>query len=324
MLYKSGENLFSGALEFISNSEEISVFSAYIRTEQLKELNQENKINRIVVRWEIRDLHQGASDLDLYQYCKDNKIALYRNTRIHLKCLRNNRDEVFLGSANVTGRGIGERANMFNFELNSLNETTDFSDVLYLDKIVSKSEYVTEELFQEIKRKVESLEDFRKQEEEYQKVDIKTERKQSDYFLMRELPMFRDVSSLHEAANNLENLDELSKKCISHDLATYDVDPRESKEEFYTKLKEVFNQHPFIIGLKVEVRNNSRGFGYGNIVEWIKRNTTTVPTPISWELKKKQVVNILFEWLCFFDSDYVVERPNYREVLFHRPKSTVK
>ena len=101
MLYKSGENLFSGALEFISRSDKISVFSAYIRTEQLKQLNLENKINRIVVGWEIRDLHQGASDLELYQYCKENKIALYRNTRIHLKCLLNNLDEVFLGSANI-------------------------------------------------------------------------------------------------------------------------------------------------------------------------------------------------------------------------------
>ena len=92
MLFKSGDNLLSGALDFISESEKVSLFSAYIRTELLKELNKESKINRIVVRWEIRDLHQGASDLDLYQYCKENKIALYRNTRIHLKCLRNNRD----------------------------------------------------------------------------------------------------------------------------------------------------------------------------------------------------------------------------------------
>ena len=82
MLFRSGDNLLSGALDFISKSEEVSVFSAYVRTEQLKELNRENKINRIVVRWEIRDLHQGASDLDLYQYCKNKKIALYRNAQI--------------------------------------------------------------------------------------------------------------------------------------------------------------------------------------------------------------------------------------------------
>ena len=320
MLFKSGDNLWSGALDFISESEEVSLFSAYIRTEQLKELNKEGKIKRIVVRWEIRDLHQKASDLKLYNYCKENDIALYRNTRIHLKCLINEKEQVLLGSANITGRGIGEQANIFNFELNSFHKITDFSDVLYLEKIVSKSEYVTEELFQEIKKKLESLEDFKKQEEEYKKVHVETERRESDYFLISELPMFKNVAFLHEAANNLESLDTQSKKCVIHDLATYDLDPSQSPEEFYSKLRLTFNNHPFIIGLKNEVKKDSRhSMGYGNIVEWIKKNTTTVPTPISWKMKEEQVVNIFFEWLCYFNKDYVVERPNYRQVLFYRP-----
>lgn len=322
MLYKSGENLFSGALDFISRSEEISVFSAYVRTVQLKELNRENKINRIVVRWEIRDLHQGASDLDLYQYCKNNKIALYRNTRIHLKCLLNNRDEIFLGSANVTGRGIGERHNKFNFELNSLNEDADFYDVLYLDKIVSKSEYVTEELFQEIKSKVESLEDFKNQEKEYQKVDIMTEKKESDYFLISELPMYKDVKGLYRAAQNIDELSPLNRRCVSHDLATYDLSISKSEEAFYSKLKKVFNNHAFIVKLKTRIKGDPKGncsLHYGGVVRWITENTTTVPTPISWELKEQQVVNILYEWICFFDSDFVVEQPRHSEVIFYRP-----
>jgi len=322
MLYKSGENLFSGALDFISTSEEVSVFSAYVRTEQLKELNRENKINRIIVRWEIRDLHQGASDLDLYQYCKYNKIALYRNTRIHLKCLINNRDEIFLGSANVTGRGIGERENMFNFELNSLSQEADFYDVLYLDKIVSKSEYVTEELFQEIKSKVESLEDFKNQEEEYQKVDIMTKKKESDYFLISELPMYRDVKGLYQAAKNIDDLSPLDRRCVSHDLATYDLSISKNEEQFYSDLRQVFNSHKFIVGLKTRIKEDRRGersLHYGGVVRWITENTTTVPTPISWELKEQQVVNILYEWICFLDSDFVVERPGHSEIIYYRP-----
>ena len=322
MLFRSGDNLLSGALDFISKSEEVSVFSAYVRTEQLKELNRENKINRIVVRWEIRDLHQGASDLDLYQYCKNKKIALYRNTRIHLKCLLNNRDEIFLGSANVTGRGIGEREKMFNFELNSLNEEADFYDVLYLDKIVSKSEYVTEELFQEIKSKVESLEDFKNQEKEYQKVDIMTKKKESDYFLISELPMYRDVKGLYKAAKNIDDLSPLDRRCVSHDLATYDLSISKNEEQFYSDLRQVFNSHKFIVGLKTRIKEDRRGkrsLHYGGVVRWITENTTTVPTPISWELKKQQVVNILYEWICFLDSDFEVERPGHSEIIYYRP-----
>lgn len=320
MLYKSGENLFSGALDFISESKEVSLFCAYIRTEQLKELNKEGKINRIVVRWEIRDLHQGASDLELYNYCKENKIALYRNTRIHLKCFINEKEQVLLGSANITGRGIGERSTRYNFELNSINTNIDFADTLYLDKIVSQSEYVSEELFEDIKRRVGSLEDYKKQEDSYERIEVETMKKENDYFLMSELPMFREVTSLYEAANNLENLDALTKKCVSHDLATYSIDPRQTTEEFYFNLKTTFNSHPLIQALKEEVKNNYRqSLGYGVVVEWIKNNTTTVPTPISWELKEQQVVNILYKWICFFDSDFVVDRPSHSEVIFYRP-----
>lgn len=320
MLYKSGENLFSGALDFISKSEEVAVFSAYIRTDQLKQLNVGNKINRIIVRWEIRDLHQGASDLDLYHYCKENKIALYRNTRIHLKCLRNERDKVFLGSANVTGRGIGEYSDTFNFELNSLDEMTEFSDVLYLDKIVSKSEYVTENLFQEIKNRVDSLEDFKKLEDEYKKIDVVTEKKESDYFLISELPMYKEVKSLYQAALNILEQTPLERQCLSHDIATYDLNINKSEEEFYLNLKQVFNNHRFIVDLKKRIIEDRRkSLNYGGVVRWISENTTTVPTPISWELKEKQVVNILYEWICFFDSDFVVERLRHSEIIFYKP-----
>jgi phosphatidylserine/phosphatidylglycerophosphate/cardiolipin synthase-like enzyme len=322
MLFKSGDNLWSGALDFISESEEVSLFSAYIRTEQLKELNKQGKINRIVVRWEIRDLHQGASDLELYSYCKENKITLFRNTRIHLKCLLNEKEKVFLGSANITGRGIGEKSTRFNFELNSINTDIDFGDTLYLDRIISQSEYVSEELFRAIKSKVEGLEDFKKQEEEYQKVDIMTEKKESDHFLISELPMFKDVKNLYQAAQNINELSPLDRRCVSHDLATYNLSISKSKDEFYSDLRQLFNSHKFIVGLKTRIKEDRRGersLHYGGVVRWITENTTTVPTPISWELKKQQVVNILYEWICFLDSDFVVEKPGYSEIIYYRP-----
>lgn len=321
MLLRSGENLLKLALDFISESEEVTLFSAYIRTEQLKELNKEFKINRIVVRWEVRDLHQGASDLELYNYCKDNQIALYRNTRIHLKCLINEREQVLLGSANITGRGIGEKSVRFNFELNSITKDIDFEDTLYFDQIIAQSEYISEELFEEIKKRVESLEDFKKQEEVYQKVNILTENKESDYFLISELPMFKDVKKLYQASQNIEGLSPLDRRCVSHDLATYNLSPINSEEEFYKELRQVFNNHKFIVNLKTRIKEDRRSsLNYGGVVRWITENTTTVPTPISWELKEQQVVNILYEWICFFDPDFVVERPGHSEVIFYRPK----
>ena len=30
---------------------------------------------------------------------------------------------------------------------------------------------------------------------------------------------------------------------------------------------------------------------------------------MSWEIKKEQIVNNLYEWICFFDSDYKWDVP---------------
>ena len=319
MLFRSGDNLSRGVLDFIDNSKEITLYSAYVKTNQLIKLNKDGKINRIVVRWEIKDLHQGSSDLDLYHYCVDNRIALYRNTRIHLKCLRNNEEDVFLGSANFTGRGIGEVPPAYNLELNALSRNISLVDALYLDKIVSQSEYMTEELFQKIRLILEGLEEYKRQEEEYENSELASKKEGVDCYLISELPMFYNVATLYKAAHSFQELDVLQKKCISHDLATYGTKIDQSEEEFYRELRDVFNSHRFVMELKEVVKYDRRqSLNYGSIIQWIRNNTTTVPTPISWELKEQQIVNILFDWICYFDSDFTVQRPGYSEVLFYR------
>ena len=154
MLHKSGINLESNAIKFIENNDTVTLFSAYLKLEELKKINKSQKINRIIVRWEIKDLCLGVSDIKLYQYCLDNDITLYRNTRIHLKAFWNNTQDVFFGSANVTGRGIGEKGR-YNYELNGSISDIVYEDVSYFNEIILNSEYVTSTLYHEIKNIVD-------------------------------------------------------------------------------------------------------------------------------------------------------------------------
>ena len=124
----------------------VSILSAYLKLDQLKILNTEKKVNRVVVRWEIEDLVKGVSDFkDLYEYCKENNIALFRNTRIHLKAIWNNENSVLFGSANITGRGIGEKGDNFNYELAGIANPISFDDISYLNYIIQESELVNDE-----------------------------------------------------------------------------------------------------------------------------------------------------------------------------------
>ena len=44
MLHKSGNNLEKGAIDFINDNESITLFSAYIKLEELKRINIKNNI----------------------------------------------------------------------------------------------------------------------------------------------------------------------------------------------------------------------------------------------------------------------------------------
>tara|TARA_B100000683_G_scaffold245525_1_gene256529 strand:+ start:13994 stop:14941 length:948 start_codon:yes stop_codon:yes gene_type:complete len=312
-LLKSKYNLESSVISFLENNDTITLFSAYIRTEQLKKINQIKNIKQIVVRWEVCDICFGASDLELYDYCRENHIKLFRNTKIHLKAFWNNKRSVLFGSANVTKNGIGEGDNL---ELNGIQENISSSDIKYFNEILDASAYVTDELFNEIKKKVDENKD-----KIVRIPDVVHQKTETDSFLLSQLPMSLNVSNLYNAYINSDSLSEEDLNCLIHDIVLYKASNNLSKDIFYSTLKRNFNNHPFIVKFKEKIKSDPRqSLGYGTVVRWIQNNTTTVPTPRSWEMKKKQIVNILYEWICYFDSNFIVDIPKTRsEVIFYRP-----
>jgi len=311
MLHKSGINLESNAIKFIENNDTVTLFSAYLKLEELKKINKSQKINRIIVRWEIKDLCLGVSDIKLYQYCLDNDITLYRNTRIHLKAFWNNTQDVFFGSANVTGRGIGEKGR-YNYELNGSISDIVYEDVSYFNEIILNSEYVTSTLYHEIKNIVDQTElptiDYPK---------LKTKRNKEDYFLLSNLPMTETVDDLFEGYCNPENLNIDEINYVSHDVALYEIPKKLEKPDFHNYIQKAFNSHPFIMKLKEEIKSSSRqSLNYGSVVRWIQENTTTVPTPRAWEIKQDIIVNILYTWICTLDDEYKKKTPNYSEIIY--------
>ena len=311
MLHKSGYNLEKGAIDFISNNESITLFSAYIKLEELQRINFKNNIKQIIVRWEIEDLCKGVSDIELYHYCLDNGIALYRNTRLHMKAIWNNLDIVFFGSANVTGRGLGQKNN-YNFELNGIKESIDFTDIIYFNQVITNSEYVTSDLYNKlydiVNNTILPVITF---------PEIPTTKKEIDYFLLSQLPMSKSPDDLYELVVHFEDFDYLEQNFAAHDVALYNINSIKDYILFKSELKNKFNSHPFIIALKEHIISQpTKSLRYGGVVEWIQINTTTVPTPRRWELKQDKLVNVLYSWICEFDDSFTWDTPNHSEVIY--------
>lgn len=316
MLFRSGDNLESGAVEFIHQNDEITLFTPYLKLEALKRINEEQRIKQIVVRWELRDLCMGVSDPELFNYCETYNIHLLRNTRIHLKTFWNNKNSVLLGSANVSNIGLGSKGK-YNYELNTINEEISFEDKTYLNEIIMKSQHITQELYDDIMSRVNKVKlpvlDF---------PELPTPTPTIDYFLISQLPMTDSPALLAEIYLRKNQPSELEMNCAAHDIALYDIPDNLDKEAFYLHLKNEFNGHPFILKFKQQVkefkhpyleqRNGSMHFGA--VTKWFQENTTTVPLPRRFELK--EYINTLYDWIIFFDDHFKWHRPGHSQVIY--------
>jgi hypothetical protein len=316
MLYKSGVNLLSRTTDFFINEELVILFSAYIKTDIIRQLNSNHNIKQIIVRWEIEDLVKEVSDLDLYLYCRENNIQLFRNTRIHLKAAWNFDSKIIFGSANYTNRGVGE-SNSYNYELCGTNETISFIDKIYLNNIIKSSSIVDDNYYHQLKKIVDSVEKTKIVYPEFEENIIET-----NSFLLSELPMSLSPDDLYDVAIHSEDYKSLEHNCAAHDIALYQIDIFQEYPTFKIQLKDKFNSHPFIIALKNHImEQESKSIRYGGVVEWIQKTTTTVPTPRSWEIKREQIVNILYTWICEFDENFTWNVPGSRsEVIYYHGK----
>jgi hypothetical protein len=304
MLVNNSISILDGINDFIKKSENVTLYSAYIKTNVIELINFDSKIKQIIVRWQLIDLVNDISDLTLYQYCKENKIILYRNSNIHLKVIKNEKNILLYGSANYTNKGLGLAFNSNN-ELNGIEVSASFNTLLYLNKIINESELVDYSLFNEISKKVALY------KEKIVKIEeLSTNKTEKDYLLLSQLPMSTSVDLLFKIIKGQINNNELETSCAIHDINLYNIDLDADYDSYISNLKNAFNNHPFVKEFKYFVMNcDDQSVRYGGVVDWLQKNTTTVPTPRSWELKKDQIVNTLYEWVCFFDKSFTWDIP---------------
>ena len=235
-LARSGDNLFT-AEAFVCNNACVAVLSAYyIKKATLERLNESGNINQVVVAWKMQDICSGASDFEeLYEYCRDNKIELFRNTRIHLKVIWDYADSAFLGSANISNRGIQSGSN-FNWELSTTVNNLSIEDQQYLQQRILEGQLITDERMSALK---ECRDSIQYNEPEVPQLELPEE--ELDRFLINQLPFFRNVDSFFHSYVNPESLSQEDMKDLAHDLALFRVPSGLSEPEFQAHIANAFS-----------------------------------------------------------------------------------
>ena len=128
-------------------------------------------------------------------------------------------------------------------------------------------------------------------------------------FLISALPMSRTVDELVqcyfdiEKNNVIENTE--MRNCAFHDIANYSIPMGLSADEFHSRLKKSFFEHPFVIKIDEFIED---GEHFGAIKAWIQDNCVDVPVPSRRELTGN--VQVLLKWFeNLGDGLYVVDIP---------------
>jgi len=269
MLHKNGIDLNQKLSEYINHSQNLFIYSPYIKLETLKALlDGQTNVKAVFVRWETKDLILGASDLEIYPYLKEKGIALFRNSRLHLKAYLDDYKKCFLTSANISSRALNlPPYSKYNYEIGTVVENLNIEDRLYFSIIESDSILITDNIYKQL---CEQLPEKKKEFPDEEEFAFKFEAPDKD-FLISSLPMTYSIETLYRIYEDKEFVSDVELNCVLHDLAIYQIPLGLPSNEFREKLSDAFFSHRFIKSFLENLQTTNEIY-FGKAKEWVHKN----------------------------------------------------
>ena len=300
-------NLLGNALE--NSTKSVIILSAYVKAigvDWLKEKIGEKDIKcTIVARWDKGDLAQGSSDLECYSLAKENGWTFKVLKDLHAKVMLVDDDILFVGSPNLTGRGMSlvPVANQeIGIKVQALEE-----DLKIINQLIDDAALVNDAIIKEL--------------EEWQKNLPKIEKPK--------IPEFPEIvnDSFKEKFNKLwvnnfpwcnveyliNNLDKKEDNII-HDLDLFGL-TNIQKVNIEKELNESFLQSKIFNWLikKLEAEENKEIY-FGRLSSIIHDGLVDDPKPYRQDVKLLQAN--LYDYIKYFKPINVIcDQPNFSERL---------
>lgn len=146
------------ASEVSAATEHLQIVSAYCKLSAVQFIDDciKNTLQtkKLLVRFLLSDILQGATDFALYDYCKTHGWQMYVRFDLHAKTYIFDRKRCILGSANLTSKGLGLSLHG-NYELSSFAEVDD-SDLKKIDALFDNAILMTDEIYVAMKSDYET------------------------------------------------------------------------------------------------------------------------------------------------------------------------
>ncbi len=304
MLLNSTEYTANLQEAIMSSSQSLVCLSAFVKAAALKHnmftKGLANKELTIIARWQKHDLLASASDLEVYELCKQNGWRFGIDLNLHGKLFLIDNKDIFLGSANLTQRGLhigltgnnefGTRISANEADLDKIN-----------DFINAEVTWLNDELFaaisadiQQSKKDKTSLGNATWPSAIKQKID-----KPVQYLWVQELVFC--------GPNELLNLD-LNNDNVAHDFDLLGLNIDDFNED---ALIRAFKRSRLFTWLNTLLAEQSLSFGGVTAA----LHSAILDDPKPYRVNIKNYNKVLFEWAEFLSDTFAVKRPRHSQVI---------
>ena len=288
------------------NTKTIDFCSAYMKLTSVDHFISTYKKNkfegstRLLVRWKAIDLITGASDLEVYEYCRDRKIDFYIKEDFHGKIYQANPSGILIGSFNLTNAGFGLKENANDeagVQLPIMEENSSYIDNLFLNA-VRVDDFLFEKIMTFIKDSINKSHNQLDWPDDIQKL-IYIKRPVSKHlvneFLFTKFDKFMDIKKDSELMHDLSLLG-----LGAHDLS-----------DFAVISKSLRNSVPYL-WLKRVLNENNGEIYFGTLSE--KLHNCLIDDPRPYRRDVKNLLQNLLSWSSqFCSSEIAIDQPNHSQ-----------
>jgi len=256
-----------------------------------------NKIKcTIIARWNNGDLVQGSSDLECYEVCKKNGWSFKILKDLHAKIMLVDDKDLFIGSPNLTGRGMN-LVPVSNKEMGVKLEATP-SDTSIINNLVEESILVDDELYNQFKMWKDKLPKLKKLSyPEFPDVIKNKFVEKYNKLWVHNFPWAK--------ANELLALDNLSDNA-NHDLELLGL----NKDNFNSDLikQNLLNSRVYNWLINQIKKQENEEIYFGNLSSIIHNSLLDDPTPYRKNVKELQA-NLYSYIKVFLKNEIVIDVP---------------
>ena len=283
-----------------SGSQRIVIFSAFIKKDAflwLCEYIPEDISVHVIARWQKRDLIFGASDLSVYEICKDKGWNFGIDLNLHGKLYLIDDSHILLGSANLTHRGLNI-AGSGNLEFGALLNT-EHVDITKLEGLLDSVTWIDDPTYLRLVDEVRLLENVKHVlDDQWSREILKALDKPVCGLWISELVFCSPVSLLNPDMKDHNVLHDLQLLNLEFDNLSLDAVADGFKRS---------RQYFWLID-HLEKEGQVR---FGRLSELLHSAILDDPAPYRREVK--DFVQIMYEWFRFLPEVFRVTKHNVSE-----------